>query len=311
MSKKQGLLTLFTPEGEEWQSGKGARIPWQVYPRPHLKRDSFVCLNGAWELAVTDKQGRGGDQWETVCVPFVPESPLSGIGRPLPEGATLHYRRTFSLPCGFLRDRVILHVDAADQMAEVLVNGTSVGAHWGGYERFSFDVTDLLQEENRLEILVRDELESGVLPYGKQKKKRGGMWYTPVSGIWQTVWLESVPARYIQEILLRPDLTGVVLEAKCNDGTPCEGRVLLSEEGGDTVWYLTNGVARIEPSQPRCWTPESPHLYEIRIEAGKDSVESYFALRTLTTEVVEGIPRLCLNGKPYFFHGLLDLCCSR
>jgi len=201
---------------------------------------------------------------------------------------------------------VILHVDGADQMAEVLVNGISVGSHWGGYERFSFDVTHLLREENELEILVRDELESGILPYGKQKKKRGGMWYTPVSGIWQTVWLESVPDLYIRELRIRTDLTGADVTVLTNGETPREGEVLLHTPEGEIAYPLTEGVARIQVADPILWSPEQPHLYTVTLRVGEDRVESYFALRTLTVETVNGIPRLCLNGRPYFFHGLLD-----
>ncbi|MBQ8507387.1 MAG: glycoside hydrolase family 2, partial [Clostridia bacterium] len=155
-----------------------------------------------------------------------------------------------------------------------------------------------LQAENALEVRVRDELHKKILPYGKQCEKRGGMWYTPVSGIWQTVWLESVPARHIQDIRIKTTLDS----AKIMVNGITEGEILLD----GTRFPLKNGTAEIHIKNPKHWSPETPHLYRFAIEAGKDRVESYFALRTIEAKVVDGIPRLCLNGKPYFFHGLLD-----
>ena len=296
MKQKNKIVQLTTPDGEQLLSSPPL-TPWNVYPRPHLRRTSFLCLNGFWDFSVVeDRQVLHYD--EKILVPFVPESPLSGIGRTMSERATLCYRKEFSLPEEFCRGRVLLHVDAADQIATVLLNGKLLGTHRGGYERFTVDITDALAENNVLEIFVTDELETKILPYGKQKVKRGGMWYTPISGIWQTVWLESVPERYIKEISIRTTLTSATISVEMSDGSPAEGNLVT---GGISV-DLQNGQATAELPEPILWTPENPHLYDLTLTVGEDEITSYFALRTVTIED----RRLCLNGKPIFCHGLLD-----
>ena len=280
------LTNLTTARGEALTG-----IPWQAYPRPQLKRDSYVNLNGTWELTADGYHG-------PVLVPFCPESALSGVGRHFPDGSTLTYRRSFTLPDGFNRGRVLLHFGAVDQMAEVYVNQKKVGSHSGGYESFCFDITDALDGENHLEVRVIDDLRHHILPYGKQVLNRGGMWYTPVSGIWQTVWLESVPKDYVNSIDIQ-----VTLESAAITVTPALSGV-VTLEGRD--YPLENGIAIVRPEIPHLWTPEDPYLYRFTLTAGDDRIESYFALRTLEAKTVSGIPRLCLNGKPYFFHGLLD-----
>ena len=279
---------LYTPEGETLQG-----TPWQVYPRPQLKRESYVNLNGFWDL-----EAEGNTL--PILVPFCPESTLSGIGGHFPEGEDLVCRRKFTLPEGFRKDRVLLHFGAVDQIAEVSLNGVDLGTHTGGYTAFTFDITHALREENVLEVGISDDLYDQSLPYGKQVRpeKRGGMWYTPVSGIWQTVWLESVPETYIKEIDIQVDLShAVVTTTPALDGkVVCEGQ----------EYPLVGGKAVITPENPHLWSPEDPYLYHFTIETETDRVESYFALRTIEAKTVKGIPRLCLNGKPYFFHGLLD-----
>ena len=290
------LVQLYTPDGEQLLASPPA-TPWNVYPRPHLRRSSFLCLNGLWDFSVVE--GRQVPRYEEkILVPFVPESPLSGLGRTMPEGATLCYRKEFSLPEGFSRGRVLLHIDAADQIATALLNGKILGTHRGGYDRFTLDLTEALEDTNVLEIFVTDELEAKVLPYGKQKKKRGGMWYTPISGIWQTVWLESVPERYVQEISVQTTQAAVCIAVTMNDGTPAAGRLIA---GGTSVDF-EQGQATLEIPDPILWTPEHPHLYDLTLTVGEDEIASYFALRTVTIEE----KRLCLNGTPIFCHGLLD-----
>ena len=282
------LHDLYTTRGENLTG-----TPWTVYPRPQMRRDSYINLNGEWEFSV-DEAEKG-----TILVPFCPESLLSGIKEHFPEGSLLCYRRSFVLPEGFRRGRVILHVGAADQEAEVYVNGRHVGSHFGGYEAFSFDITDTLAEENRLEIRCRDDLRDLSIPYGKQVLKRGGMWYTPVSGIWQTVWLESVPQAYIEKLTIENQGTSVTIDI----GVDLPGTVTVAGLG---TYRLEGGKVTISPENPRLWSPEDPYLYEFTVEAGEDRVESYFALRTLEIKTIGGYQRLCLNGRPYFFHGLLD-----
>ena len=186
---------------------------------------------------------------------------------------------------------------AADQTAEIYVNREQLASHVGGYDSFTVDITSALQEENELEIICTDNLRDKTQPYGKQVEpsKRGGMWYLPVSGIWQTVWLESVPENYIQSI--RIDNRGYSVNISISPAL--SGTISIPELG---TYTLTNGYAVITPENPHLWSPEDPYLYDFSIEAGADKIDSYFAIRSL--EIKDG--RLCLNGKPYFFHGLLD-----
>ena len=296
-NKGATTVTLLTAEGEKFLADKPL-APWNEYPRPHLRRDSFFCLNGEWNLSVND--GKREIYNGNITVPFAPESVLSGVNMTFEDNATLCYRKEFSLPENFSRGRIILHFGAVDQVASVSVNGELVGTHEGGYESFSFDVTERICEVNVLEVKVVDKLDEKTLPYGKQKHKRGGMWYTPVSGIWQTVWLESVPERYIKEIKISTDACGADVELVC------DSELCGTCEVGDRVFKIENGRARIDIDEPILWSPENPHLYDVKINVGEDEVSTYFAIRSLEIKEIGGKKRLCLNGKPYFFHGLLD-----
>ncbi len=286
------LYRLTTPR-EETLTG----TPWTVYPRPQMKRDSYMNLNGEWEFSTNSAE----DAPSVIRVPFCPESALSGIEKHFPEGSVLVYRRTFTLPEGFRRSRVLLHVGAADQKAEVCVNKKRLYQHEGGYEAFTVDITDVLREENELVICCVDDLNHSERPYGKQvlPEKRGGMWYTPVSGIWQTVWLESVPDTYIRKLEIVNRGGSVTIDT----GLEIPGTVTVAGLGS---FPLENGKVTITLENPHFWSPEDPYLYEAVVEAGEDRVETYFALRTLEIKEIGGYKRLCLNGKPYFFHGLLD-----
>ena len=271
--------------------------PWDVYPRPRMRRDSFLNLNGIWEFSVKEPSFTG----KTILVPFCPESALSGVGEHYPEGTPLWYRRNFTLPEGFHKGRVLLHIGAADQIAEVSLNGTHLCRHEGGYEAFTVDITDALREENELTVCCWDDLNNQAFPYGKQvlPEKRGGMWYTPVSGIWQTVWLESVPETHIRKLNVENCGASVTITTE----PALNGFVKVAGLGD---FALENGRVTITPEQPRFWSPEDPYLYACTVAAGEDRIESYFAIRSLEVKHINGYPRLCLNGKPYFFHGLLD-----
>ncbi len=265
-------------------------IPWNIYPRPQMRRENYVNLNGSWELSVSSRTDTG-----TICVPYCPESRLSGVEKAFPPGTALFYRRSFSRPAG---QRVLLHIGAADQTATVFVNKKEVGCHRGGYNSFTWDITDALQEENELVICCQDPLDKR-LPYGKQSLKRGGMWYTPVSGIWQTVWLEGVPEQYVRRLSIRNRGYGVTISIEpAMDGT-------VTVEGLGS-FPLTAGSVTITPEVPHLWSPEDPWLYDFTVQTAQDRVRSYFALRQIETRVIGSLPRLCLNGRPYFFHGLLD-----
>ena len=282
------MVELMTTAGENLTG-----TPWTVYPRPQMKRSSYLNLNSCWDFSVNyEKMGQ-------IRVPFCPESRLSGIGTHYEEESMLCYNRSFTLPEGFNRGRVLLHIGAADQRADVFVNGKPVGTHKGGYVAFSFDITDVLQQENIINICCFDDLTDQSYPYGKQTLNRGGMWYTPVSGIWQTVWLESVPETYIRK--LRIDNRGYVVTISIEPAM--DGTVTVPELGS---FPLKDGQVTIKPENPHLWSPEDPYLYDFAVEAGEDRVESYFAIRSLEVKQVGEYKRLCLNGKPYFFHGLLD-----
>ena len=292
---------LFTPSGERLAADHD-RIPWDAYPRPTLRRDSYLCLNGWWDFAVTKVPNPPAIYDKTIRVPYCPESLLSGVHEVPLQDSFLYYRRTFTLPDGFRKDRVILHIGAADQLAWVYVNGHLVGEHSGGYDPISLDITDYLEAENTLVVRVADDLHTAVLPYGKQKYKRGGMWYTPVSGIWQTVWLESVPAEYVHSLEVTTDDNGATIHAH---GVTV-GTVSVTTPDGVVKCILQDGVARVKLPTPRLWCPEDPYLYEYTVTTAHDEVKSYFAVRTLDTRVINGVPRMCLNGRPVFFHAVLD-----
>ena len=271
---------------------------WSAHPRPQMKRDSYLSLVGKWSLSVSGKKGVKalGD----IVVPYPPESRLSGIERELKKGEKYIYEKTFSIPESMVGKRVILHFGAVDQIAEVALNGSAVGSHEGGYLPFEFDITDaLIEGENTLTVTVTDELDHD-LGWGKQRRDRGGMWYTPTSGIWQVVWLEGLPKNYIRGIKLTPDLRGVTVEV---DGG--EGNYTLTLKDGKE-YAFSGSKTYIEVEDPKLWSPEDPYLYEFTLTDGKDRIESYFALRTVTIEKKNGRSYICLNGAPYFFHGLLD-----
>ncbi len=287
--------TLLTPYIEDMDK----EIPWNVYPRPQMKRDSFLCLNGSWDLKIADECGT--DFEGKILVPFPPESKLSGVEKRIPKGKTLTYRRTFTLPDGFVKNSVVLHFGAVDQLAEVFINGSRVGTHEGGYIPFSFDITDSLKNgENELLVLARDDL-SKKYTYGKQKKKRGGMWYTPISGIWQTVWLESLPEKPINSIKIEQTAENV----KITVNSEAENKKLILKADGSVYEFKESSVV-IEPKNKILWTPENPYLYEFSIETNTDKIESYFALRSLSVKEFSGKKRLSLNGEAYLFSGLLD-----
>ena len=266
-------------------------IPWDRYPRPQLVRADWLCLNGTWTLSWAGRE-------TNICVPFCPESLLSGVEVPPAIGEQMTYRRSFRIPDSWRGRRVLLHFGAVGRECRVFVNDTEVARHDSGYLSFSADITDALRPgDNELAVTAVNDLDRR-FPWGKQSGKRGGMWYTPVSGIWQTVWIEPVPEHYIHALRIETDAEGCTV--RC-DGA-CEGTLLF--EGSEIA--LRNGFARIDVPSPELWSPEHPKLYRFALCSGEDAVESYFALRTLRIETVDGLPRLCLNGEPYFFNGLLD-----
>ena len=287
------LNELYTVHGENLTG-----TPWNCYPRPQMRRAAWQNLNGTWDFAVGKEKPESYDR--TILVPFCPESLLSGIREHFDEGTPLWYRRHVTLPEEFRGKTVLLHIGSADQQAWVYVNGKKIGTHEGGYDSFCFDITSALKEgENEILVRCTDDLRNQVYPYGKQTLTRGGMWYTPVSGIWKTVWLEGVPKNYIEKLDIKIQGTSVTIATV----PEMEGTVTVAGLG---EYPLEKGKVTIAPEKPRLWSPEDPYLYDFTVEAGEDRIESYFALRTLEVKKIGKYPRLCLNGEPYFFHGLLD-----
>ena len=274
-----------------------------VHPRPQLRRETWMDLNGKWDFAVQADEKKPEAFDRTILVPYCPESALSGIHNHFPEGSFLFYRRYVRLPEAAAGHRILLHVGAADQALTCYVNGVEIGSHTGGYTAFTMDITRAVREENEILLRVRDDLTDTAFPRGKQSLTPGGMWYTPVSGIWQSVWLEWVPETYIQSLDIRADMTEAVLDT---GDASLSGTVTVMAPEGNVTLPLSGGRAVFRPETPRLWSPEDPYLYEFEITTGADRVSGYFALRSWDIRNVDGIPRLCVNGKPRFFHGLLD-----
>lgn len=296
---------LYTEAGERL---KGSEMVWQKYPRPQLRRANWQSLNGIWELDGT-----------SVRVPFPPESLLAEYKGVCKEHMT--YTKVFEPKYYDATKRTLLHFQAVDQIADVYLNDVFLGRHEGGYLPFSFDITkEIKDRDNLLVVKVIDELNKDY-PYGKQCKKRGGMWYTPISGIWQSVWLEQVPKQYIAELKITPDLQGIQLEVNEQVG-PCEkAKVSIQLHNGEVLRAnVTGGQAYIDLSKhrtendsiytPRIWTLSDPYLYRMVVETKEDRVESYFALRTIKIEKIfrdsYQTDCVCLNGEPVFLHGVLD-----
>lgn len=287
--------------------------PLNDYPRPYLQRDSFYCLNGFWDLDI-NQEDKTELYSQKILVPFSPECKLSGIEHILQPNEQLHYRLFFTLPEGFVKKRVLLHFEAVDQECKVWLNQKLIGEHCGGYSSFYFDITDHLCDNNELKVDVKDQTE--LLPYarGKQKLSNTGkyksIFYKPQSGIWQSVWLESVDEDYITDLKIEtlydksevsitiaasnPKLSAEVI---LYNGTKQIG---IKKAGIDTPYVFL--MKDFEP-----WTPSNPHLYDIKIKYGFDEVKSYFGMRKIScNKDKNGIRRFFLNNKPFFFNGVLD-----
>lgn len=284
------------------------------YPRPNLVRDSYFNLNGEWEYCI-NKEKTVTKYDGTILVPYSPETKLSGVEKIVMPEDYLHYRKVFVLPEGFKKDRVILHFGAVDQECIVSLNGNRLGGHLGGYMAFSFDITDYLVEgENVLTLCVKDMTEKKPHARGKQKLvkkgKYGSLFYTPQSGIWKTVWMESVSNDYIKTLKITPqyDYSAIALKVRTNGGKGTANVVVMD---GDTVvteqTIATNKEVIINIGDFKAWTPDTPHLYDLKITYGEDEVTSYFGMRKFSVERdSNGILRFFMNNKPFFFNGILD-----
>ena len=284
------------------------------YPRPQLVRDSFFSLNGNWEYAI-NQTADVNDYDGEILVPFSPEAKLSGVSRMVRPDDYLQYKKVFVLPEGFRKERVILHFGAVDQECVVTLNGHVLGEHKGGYLAFSFDVTDKLCEgENELKLCVRDFTEKVPHARGKQRlvkpKLMPSLFYTAQSGIWKSVWLESVPENYIQGVKITPlfDESSVKIEVKA-EGSKKQGNITIfdGEQEVQTADWTADKAVVLPIQDFKAWTPETPFLYDVKISCGDDEVRSYFGMRKFSVEKDKnGILRFFFNNKPYFFNGVLD-----
>lgn len=290
------------------------------YPRPIMERTEWKNLNGLWDYAIIEKGKHTPSVFDgKILVPFAVESSLSGVGKTVGAEKELVYRRSFDVPSSWKGKRVLLHFGAVDWRTDVWVNEVKVGSHTGGFTPFSFDITEALQgKNNTLLVKVWDPTDKGYQPRGKQVSRPEGIWYTPVTGIWQTVWLEPVSESYIQDLRITPDIDNSLLSLKAlvKDATSkdlvevkvFDGQQLVAQ--GKSI----NGecVQVAMPENAKLWSPESPFLYTLKVslkQGGKlvDEVSSYAAMRKYSSKRdANGIVRLELNNKPLFQFGPLD-----
>jgi len=306
----------------EWAEKVSPENVWQEYPRPQLLRDKWMNINGLWEYALLPKADPMPVEYHgKILVPFCIESALSGVGKSMMPGDRLWYRREFSLPGDWQSERVLLNFEAVDWSASVWVNGAYVGSHKGGYDRFSFDISGYIQEGGDQEIIVAvdDPSSYGSQARGKQRLEQSGIWYTPVSGIWQTVWLEAVnPSASIGELKITPDVdkNSVAIIPILSESVTIGCTVDISVYEGDRLVTEASVPAdqkvEIGIENPKLWSPDDPFLYDLTLtltgEKGEvlDEVYSYFGMRKISIAPKSGTMVLHLNNKPLFHYGTLD-----
>ena len=277
--------------------------PLSDYPRPQLQRDSYLCLNGYWDYAISKSEAFPTSYQGKILVPFSPESSLSGVNKVVLPDDYLFYRLNFKLDGFEIKDKVILHFLAVDQIAEVYLNGNSLGKHIGGFLPFEFEIKQYLKDENELIVKIQDFTDISYLSRGKQKLKHGGIWYTPQSGIYFPVWIESVSSDYIKNLKITPDIDNK--EVIINVQSEAEEATIILQE--HEIKLKTNIDNRIKFDTVQLWSPEHPYLYKIEVYTPNDKVKSYFAMRKFSlVKDEQGITRLGLNNKPYFMKGVLD-----
>jgi beta-galactosidase/beta-glucuronidase len=334
------------PLHTRWAKDVSPKNALPEYPRPQMSRKDWLNLNGLWDLAITGKDAPKPDSFQTkILVPFPVESSLSGVMKSVSENDRIWYRRAFVVPKKWRGQHVLLNFGAVDFDATVWVNGKEAGHHRGGYDGFTLDITELLNPSgsNELVVGVLDPTDAGTQPRGKQVRKPNGIWYTPTSGIWQTVWLEPVAKAHITSLKITPDVDHNAVTVwpmvasenavrSSSSGPPLHNltldlRTLPSEETISPMVEITirDGFKRVyeasvtlggQISMPvkhaRLWSPETPHLYglEVKLKRGEkviDEVHSYFGMRkTSLGKDDKGFTRLMLNNKPCFQFGPLD-----
>lgn len=318
-----GLFAQWKPAGDKiktkWAESLDPKNILPEYPRPIMERAEWANLNGLWEYAILpigQAEPRSFDG--QILVPFAVESSLSGVQKELGAKNELWYKRTFSVPSSWKGKNVILHFGAVDWKTEVFVNDIKVGTHKGGYTPFSFDVTPFLTSgSQKLVVKVWDPTTDGYQPVGKQHKDPHGIWYTPVSGIWQTVWLEPVNNKHIANIKAIPclDTKKIAFDVCAANASSSDVVEVLVKDKGQTVASgkaVAGQTLELPIADPKLWSPESPFLYDVEVtlfSAGKalDKVKSYTAMRKVSFKRDDnGIMRLQLNNKDYFQFGPLD-----
>ncbi|MBO5714760.1 MAG: glycoside hydrolase family 2 [Clostridia bacterium] len=270
--------------------------PYSQHPRPQFKRENYLSLNGWWDFCVQSKSGER-QKSKKILVPFAPESRISGVFTEIMQGDLMIYSRNFTLEKSFNKGKVILHVDECDQSIKVILNGKEIYESEGVLPH-EIDVTQFLAQENHLEIIAKDDLDKDI-PYGKQRKDRGGMWYTKTSGIKKNVWLVSMPLVCVTDLKIKTDLTGINLTVK---GGENKKTVIIDNK----TYEFYGESTRIEMQNPIHWSPDNPHLYYFDLISGEDKISSYFGLREVSVGKVGEKHVIMLNGKPIFCHGLLD-----
>lgn len=318
------LLAQWAPVGNKiktpWASQIDANKVLPEYPRPIMERGEWQNLNGLWNYAIIPVGKQQPTSFDgKILVPFAIESSLSGVQKRVGHDQELWYQREFTVPSKWKNNKVLLHFGAVDWKADVWVNGVKVGQHTGGYTPFTFDITSALTNgANLLEVKVWDPTDAGYQPRGKQVNKPEGIWYTPVTGIWQTVWLEPVPEKFIENLKITPDIDKNILTVEVVSNTCCSStKVEVKVKDGANI--VATGLAinnlPVEIAMPenvKLWSPDNPHLYDLEVtlwDGNKkmDKVESYAAMRKYSMQRDDkGIMRLQLNNKDLFQFGPLD-----
>ena len=302
-----------SPLTTPWSAQLTADKALPEYPRPQLVRRDWTNLNGLWDYAILPKADKAPDKFEgRILVPFAVESALSGVKRPLTPEQKLWYRRTVKTP-KLNGKRLLLHFGAVDWRADVYVNGQLVGSHGGGYDPFTFDITKAIKPgaaSQQITVAVWDPTDTGLNPRGKQVLNPNGIWYTAVSGIWQTVWLEPVPASYIKEISFVPDVDARKLRLKVSaeGGGEFTATARLNGRSVGKVLGKAGADSEISLNALEMWSTEKPTLYDLDISLKSgDSVKSYFGMRKIQVRKDSaGFNRLFLNNAPVFQIGPLD-----
>ena len=310
----------WTPAGDKIMTSWAEQVdPANVlpeYPRPQLVRGEWQNLNGLWDYAITEKDAKPETYEGKILVPFAAESALSGVGRSVTEKDALWYSREFRVPRQWKGRRVMLNFGAVDWKTEVYVDGQLAGEHIGGYDPFSFDITDLLVKgkTHNLTVKVYDQTNLWYQPCGKQIFNPHGIWYTPVTGIWQTVWMEPVEAAHVESYMAVADLAEGKLKVTVEAEGLAEGDVCKVElYDGQTLVAEAEGLeAELAVAEPKLWSPDSPFLYDLKLTVlrnGKvlDQAQGYTAMREITVARDEaGHKRMLLNGEALFHYGPLD-----